>query len=254
MQPESKLSDEALEDIRRALLDEACMAARMEYVSQILALIITIEDWLAIDSWLGGGKVTDTGRPEEPGEAFSEFRAVATLISMAAELAEGAVNMAKKNRYYTVGALIRQLIECEYLLTLFSDDLAHARRWRESTPAEVRREFRPERMRKLTGFRDQEYWGHCSSGGHPTPDGAQLLEKLDPARRWWPTAAAAMLVDLGLHLQRTWKALDAVLMKHHARYQQVRADQRRQAEEAWAQWRQADPAISALPPRSQQAG
>jgi hypothetical protein len=45
---------------------------------------------------------------------------------MSAELAEAAVNMAKKGRYYAVGAVIRQLVECEYLLTLFNDGIGHA--------------------------------------------------------------------------------------------------------------------------------
>jgi len=143
-------------------------------------------------------------------------------------------------------SVIRQLIECEYLLTLFNNDLEHARRWRESTPDEVRRSFAPQTMRKLTGFADQEYWDHCSTGGHPAPKGARLLEKLDPARQSWPYSAAELLIDLGLHLRRIWKALDALLMKHHARYGRVRASQRRQAEEAWSRWLEADPVAGAL--------
>jgi hypothetical protein len=129
---------------------------------------------------------------------------------------------------------------------LFNDDIGHALRWRESTPDEVRRSFRPERMRRLTGFADQEYWNHCSTGGHPAPAGARLLEKLDPARQSWPVSAAELLIDLGLHLRRIGKALDALLMKHHARYGRVRAGERRQAEEVWSQWRKADPVAAAL--------
>lgn len=106
---------------------------------------------------------------------------------------------------HPAGAVIRQLIECEYLLTLFNNDLAHARRWRESTPDQVRREFTPDTMRKLTGFAGQEYWNHCSTGGYPAPKGARLLEKLDPARQSWPYSAAELLIDLGLHLHRIWK-------------------------------------------------
>ena len=222
------------------------MAARMRYLSQILALIINIEDWLAIDSWLGGGKVNDIEKPEERGQAFSEFRAVSTVACMAAELADAGVEMAKKRRYYAVAAVIRQLIECEYLLSLFNDDIDQARRWRESTPDEVRRSFTPQTMRKLTGFADQEYWDHCSTGGHPAPKGARLLEKLDPARQSWPYSAAELLIDLGLHLRRIWKTLDALLVNHHARYGNVRADERRQAEEAWSRWLQADPVADAL--------
>jgi hypothetical protein len=153
----------------------------------------------------------------------------------------------KKRRYYAVAAVIRQLIECDYLLTLFNDDIDQARRWRESTPDEVRESFAPGKMRKLTGkFSNEEYWNHCSTGGHPAPKGARLLEKLDPARQSWPYSAAELLIDLGLHLQRIWEALDALLMKHHARYERVRAAQRRQAEDAWSQWQEADPVFAVL--------
>ena len=142
--------------------------------------------------------------------------------------------------------MIRQLIECEYLLTLFNDDIGQARLWWESTPDEVRQSFTPGKLRKLTGFADEEYWNHCSTGGHPAPKGARLLEKLDLARQSWPYSAAELLIDLGLHLQRIWKALDTFLLKHHARYERVRADQRRQAENAWSRWREADSVVAAL--------
>lgn len=246
IQPEDQHSDYACEEFRRALIDAANAEARMRYVSEIAGLIVSITDWLAIDSWLGTGKVTDVRVGEEAGQAFSEFRAVSTVACMAAELAAAAVDAARKQRYYVVGTLIRQLIECEYLLTLFSNDLEHARWWRESTPDEVRTEFTPKKMRRLTGFADQEYWDHCATGGHPAPKGARLLEKLDPARRSWPYSAAELLIDLGLHLRRIWRSIDALLVKHHARYAQVRAAEREQAEEAWPRWLEADPVVEVL--------
>lgn len=244
--PSREASGVDREALRDSFIGDDAISTRMRYVREILALIINVEDWLAVDSWLGAGKVTDTNVRGEYGQAFSEFRAVSTVVCMAAELADAAVDMATKNRYYAVGAVVRQLIECEYLLTLFRDDLDHARKWRESTPDEVRRSFKPATMRRLTGFADEEYWKHCSTGGHPAPKGAQLLQKLDPKRRSWPYAAAELLVDLGLHLRRTWKAIDTLLVTHHARYERVRADQRRQAEDAWSRWLEADPMVAAL--------
>lgn len=243
-----QLDEEARADLRRVMLDETYSAARAEYARTILAILINIEDWIVIDSWLGGSKAADTKRREEFGQAYAEFRAVATVVSMAAELAEAAVTMAENRRYYAVGAIIRQLIECEYLLALFNEDLDQARVWAESTPDEVRESFTPAKMRKLLAgrFSNEEYWKHCSTGGHPAPKGARLLEKLDPRRRSWPYQAAELATDLGLHLHRTWAAVDALLSKHHARYVQVRADQRQQAEEAWTRWRNADPLVAAL--------
>lgn len=232
------------------MLDETHSAARVLYASTILGVVINIVDWLAIDSWLGGGKVNDTDQKGEFGEAFFEFRAVSTVVCMAGELAEAAVVMAEKRRYYAVAAVIRHLIECAYLLTLFDEDLDHARRWRESTPDEVRESFTPAKMRKLVGtFSNEEYWNHCSTGGHPAPKGARLLEKLDPTRQSWSYSAAELTIDLGLHLQRMGKAIDALLRKHHARYERVRADQRRRAEDAWSQWLEADPLVAVLTER-----
>jgi hypothetical protein len=247
MESPSGLDEAARAELRRVMLDEAYSATRAQYASIVLALLINIEDWLAIDSWFGGGKVTDTSSREDFGEDFTAFRGVAAVVCMTAELAEAAVIMVEKNRYYAAGAVIRQLIECEYLLTLFNEDLDHARRWLESTPGEIRESFTPAKMRRLTGtFSNEEYWNHCSTGGHPAPNGARLLEKLDPRRQSWPYSAAELATDLGLHLQRIWKAVDTLLVKHHARYERVRADQRRQAEEAWTHWQEADPLVAAL--------
>lgn len=248
MATSDELDDEARDEFRSALLDESHGAARNQFLSTILGVLVNIEDWIAIDSWLGGGKAEHPDRGDKPDLAsVMAFRAVATVTSMSTELADAAVAMVAKRRYYAVGAVIRQLIECEYLLVLFNEDLDHARRWSESTPAEIRNSFSPKQMRTLTGkFSNEEYWGHCDTGGHPAPKGARLLEKLDPMRRSWPVSAAELSIDLGLHLRRIWNAIDSLLLKHHVRYQRVRADQRQLAEEAWVAWRANDPVVEAL--------
>lgn len=244
----SELDDEARDEFRRVLLDESYGAGRIQFLTTILGVLVNIEDWLAIDSWLGGGKAEHPGSAEKPDHAsVMPFRGLAMVASMSAELADAAVAMVAKRRYYAVGAVIRQLIECEYLLVLFNEDLDHARRWSESSPAEIRKSFSPKQMRTLTGkFSNEEYWGHCDTGGHPAPKGARLLEKLDPMRRSWPVSAAELSIDLGLHLRRIWKAIDSLLVEHHVRYQRVRADQRQVAEEAWVTWRANDPVVEAL--------
>jgi len=256
MEPDNELDQDARDERRRTLVDEDYSAARHQYVSTISAVLINVEDWLAIDSWLGGGKLQHAEPNETPDQAsFPAFRAVSTVVCMSAELAEAAALMADKRRYYAVGAVIRQLIECEYLLVLFNEDLSHAQRWRESTPDEIRKSFSPKAMRKLVGkFSNEEYWRHCDTGGHPAPKGVGLLEKMDPARQSWPFVVAELLIDLGLHLRRIWKAIDELLMKHHARYERVRAEQRTRAEEAWVAWQEVDPVVAALIEHSASGG
>lgn len=104
MKPQGGLDEEARTQVRQVMLDETYSAARANYASTMLAILINTEDWLAIDSWLGAGKVTDTKRREAYGEAFTAFRGVATVVCMAAELAEAAVSMAEKKRCYAVGS------------------------------------------------------------------------------------------------------------------------------------------------------
>jgi len=123
--PGPELPDETREDLRHALLDEAHMAARMRYVSETLALITNVEDFWPSTRGLGAAKSATSGGEKSSGKP-SRKCAVTTVASMSAELAEAAVNMAKKGRYYAVGAVIRQLVECEYLLTLFNDGIGHA--------------------------------------------------------------------------------------------------------------------------------
>ena len=160
---------------------------------------------------------------------------------MTTELTECAAEMVKRRRFYAAAAVVRQLIECEYLLTLFSEDFDAAKRWVESTPDEIRSAFSPQKMRNLTGkFSNQEYWKHCSSGGHPSPKGGRFVEKLDPKRTVWRLSGAELTVDLGLHIHRVWSALDTLLIVHHSRYEHVRKDQRMSADRSWQTWLDSD--------------
>ncbi|MFF7525117.1 hypothetical protein [Streptomyces pseudovenezuelae] len=242
---ESASDDQAVAELLRALRDPDSAAARLTFVTALRDVLVNIEDWIAIDSWIGGGKITESRSHPDP-STLSAFRGVAAVICMSAELTDAAVAMTEARRYYAVGATLRQLIECEYLLVLFGQDFDQARRWFESTPEQARRAFTPSGMRKLTGFANHEYWEHCSTGGHPAPKGIRLLEKMDPRRRVWPIAAAEVQMDLGLHLHRIWSASDRLLAQHHARYEAVRASQRQQAQVAWETWLAADPAAAAF--------
>lgn len=94
--------------------------------------------------------------------------------------------MTTRRRTYAAATVLRQLIECEYLFALFSQDIAHAATWITSTPAQIRQTFTPAKMRQRTAaFSSQEYWSHCDRGGHPAPKGASLLQALDPTQETW---------------------------------------------------------------------
>lgn len=147
-------------------------------------------------------------------------RAVAIVAQMGAELALGASQLYEARRWYAGAALVRQLIETEYLLYLFGTDNAEPERWLSASSEEGRAVFSPTSMRKRSRgrFRSSEYSVHCEFGGHPRPKGHFLLREhfmalpgearpfiADPRFQW---------VDLAQHLVRFWDHYVAAVALH----------------------------------------
>jgi hypothetical protein len=162
-----------------ALLAEDLDSLRVEFSRIASQQLGEIAGWLAVDSWLGGGDIADThsygGDGGSDPDRYAAFRGVAAMVQMAAELSASVVALLDGEQKYAAAALIRQLIETEYLLCAFDADLTRAATWYKSTPADIRKTFRPSMMRSLGGFSDHEYWTHCETGGHPAPQGMHLL-------------------------------------------------------------------------------
>ncbi|MGB2711286.1 MAG: hypothetical protein WBC33_07190 [Conexibacter sp.] len=128
-------------------------------------------------------------------------QALALVARIGAALGQGACDLLTANNPYAAAALIRQLVEVEYLLWTFADDITDASAWLHASRSERMQRFSPRVMRKRSQgrFRDREYQTHCERGGHPDPDGRVLLDGLrefDVTRSMW--------ADLGHHLERAW--------------------------------------------------
>ena len=135
--------------------------------------------------------------------------AVATVSQMGAELAVSAAQLYEAERWYGGAALVRQLIEVEYLLFLFASDDKEPERWLRAATSETKQLFSPAAMRQRSGgrFRAEEYAAHCEVGGHPRRQGHHLLRQhlrlatgstapaVDPGVQW---------VDLAQHVARLW--------------------------------------------------
>lgn len=102
---------------------------------------------------------------------------LATVLQIAAELVRGACMLLRADNAYGAQALVRQLVEVEYLAWAFAEDSEESSRWMRSTREERLKKWRPVRMRQRAGgrFRDADYAGHCDRGGHPTPTASMLL-------------------------------------------------------------------------------
>jgi hypothetical protein len=134
----------------------------------------------------------------------------ATMTEMAAELGEGAVSLFDAELWYPGAALVRQLIECAYLISLAAESRDEAARWMRSTPKEAREQFSPGHMRNRSArdFRFTEYQTHCGRGGHPTPAGRDLLRRHDYER---PVSVRLYWSDLAQHLAELWQGFCAAL-------------------------------------------
>lgn len=138
--------------------------------------------------------------------------AFAALLEIAGDLAGGAASLLDEGRLYAAAAMVRQVVEVEYLLWAFSEHDEVARDWLQSDQTTLRNFFRPATIRKRSNgeFRDSEYHFHCNFGGHPSPDSTRLLVGHGHCL---PTGV--ILADLAGHLQRLWDRSTVVWQQLH---------------------------------------
>lgn len=135
--------------------------------------------------------------------------AAALLIRLGGELSGGILILAKQSLAYPAAALLRQLVEVEYLAFIGYADPVNLQNWYEATDEERRKLFTPQKMRKLSDglFRDSEYWLHCEVGGHPHPKSKILLPAYGPK----VPPVAALLPDAVHHIRRLWTSVSLLL-------------------------------------------
>jgi hypothetical protein len=179
-----------VEALNISLADDDAHALRERVAQEVPAALASNGQRLSIHYWI---------EPHAAGVGF------ATAIEMAAELGEGAQRLYEADLWYPGGALVRQLIECGYLLTLMGENEAEAHAWMTSSHDEIVKRFMPRHMRQraVRNFRATEYETHCDMGGHPNPVGRTLLRRhvgsqaVSPRLYW---------VDLAQHLAEVWES------------------------------------------------
>ncbi len=122
------------------------------------------------------------------------------IAEMTAELARGASQLYAAELYYPGAALVRQLLECGYLIALAGECKAEMSAWLDGSPEDVRNTFKPGKMRarSVRGFRLSEYQVHCERGGHPHRAGQALLRGRDES------LTRGLWADLAQHLAEIW--------------------------------------------------
>ncbi len=189
--------------LKKATADEASRAAREGVCHALAATFRAVGELL----W-AGGYLFGTDRPD--GQSPFGFGSDATVglglvVEIGGELLTGTITLLEHGNIYGAAALLRQIVEVEYLAWAFAEDQQEAMAWLRATSDERRNLWQPKRLRNRSGgrFRASDYHGHCERGGHPTPDATMLLpghSRKVPTGLWW--------LDLAEHGVSVWNYVD----------------------------------------------
>jgi hypothetical protein len=177
---------------------------------------------------IGDGRVHDASRR---GNGDDEVVAVGILLRIAGELLLSTMQLVSTGHYYAGAALVRQIVEVEYLMWAFAENSTEAQRWLNSTKQERMNFFQPRHLRQRSKgrFRDKDYGHHCEMGGHPVPKSQALLGEPD-AR-----VVEVLLIDL---LQHGWRTTDSAIAwatkKNVADLVRAKCDRPRAMLKAWS--------------------
>lgn len=116
---------------------------------------------------------------DEPSPEGSDNR-VSVAIMLVAQVAMslvGGIRTLLPGNAYAANALVRQMVEVEYLSWTCANDHAEAVDWLTSDRQARRNRWQPGHLRQRAGnrFNAEDYAVHCEVGGHPTPPGILIL-------------------------------------------------------------------------------
>lgn len=138
---------------------------------------------------------------------------IATGLQVGGQLIAGATALVDLGNHYGAMALVRQLVEVEYLAWAFAEDRDRtAETWLRSTAEDRRRLWQPRNLRESSGgrFRAKDHGDHCERGGHPTPSAATLLPDHSDA-----LPQGFIWVELCVHGSSAWDYFAAGIKAQH---------------------------------------
>ena len=183
--------------IREAALDPEVIEARLGLAAFTGATFNTAGTELQVFGHLMGPDRKSGASPFGHGDDAAV--AVSMLLRIGSQLISAGADLIKDGRHYAGSALIRQLVEIEYLAWAFEAKNDVAAQWLRSDHKERQSFFTPAKLRKAAEdrFRSVDYGHHCELGGHPTPRSWQLLGE--------ETAIAQLMLSDALgHTGRIW--------------------------------------------------
>jgi hypothetical protein len=228
-----------LDDIRRAALEADQVAERMGLAKFASEVFQQVGKELHMAGHILGTDRSDGLSPFGNGDDATV--AISMLLRIGSQLISASADLIKDGRHYAGLALIRQLVEVEYLAWAFETKDEEAARWLRSTHDERRSFFTPAKLRAADGkrFRSKDYGYHCELGGHPVPTSWRLLND-DLA------IAQLMLSDCLGHSGRIW---DHIMgwAKEHASGDSI-LSRRDEMLKRYSRWKKVDLLTALSPP------
>lgn len=189
--------------VRSAALDEIAMAARLELISALPTALVTAGQTLrTVGHIWGPGRVEGTS-PFGNGE--DGLVSLGYLAETTAELVASGADLIVQERRYASAALIRQLVELEYLTWAFAYDRDEAVDWLRSSRQQRIARWQPRQLRERSGgvFDAADYQQHCELGGHPTPAGSRTF--IASTSESFTVLDETLRFELCLHGSHIWR-------------------------------------------------
>ena len=174
-------------------------------------------------------------------DAADSYEGVARIAVTAAALGGGVCQLVECDNLYPAYALIRQIVETEFVLWKFQQDICLIPEWLNSDRERREQAWKPSRIYRDgdNDYRQKDYSGHCELGGHPTPLGTRLA-----SGEGSDIAEASVLGDLIGHLRDSWRHILQSADDLDVRYSQnppsVPATARASLEDSLLNWARID--------------
>ncbi|MGO0578201.1 hypothetical protein [Ornithinimicrobium panacihumi] len=169
------MNELSIKSVRERALDPAAMEARRAALTPLHVEMAILGDLLheaGEDNLEAHDGLGSDARASNDG-----IVALGYVLKVAHELLSGIDALLCAHGYYSAAALVRQLVEADYLAWACSEDLEEAGAWLRSSDEERRARWQPRHLRSRSGglYLSRDYVMHCELGGHPTPRGIRTL-------------------------------------------------------------------------------
>ena len=184
----------------------------------------------------------DTKSENVTEEASDETTTVSILLQISSQIVSASADLFFDGRAYAAAALLRQMVEVEYLAWAVDVRDQDGKRWLRSDKKQRMTLFSPAKLRRAAKgkFRSQDYSFHCEFGGHPTPVGAAMLLNRHQSE------AQILLADLLGHAGRIWDHV--VRWGKRSSHGDPILDHSQQMLARFSAWKSQDPLANIPPP------